>query len=419
MSTQWRRFRRDPLARASLLSVAFRFSSVFVSLLTGIVVARSLGAEGKGALAYLTTMVNFVARLTSFGVEASFTRFHNVKGLPAATAAGSVVWAAVGLGALGGGLVSLAVALLPALAASVPPLLVHATFWAMPAAMALFVLGPIMFGISAEVTFGALDLVMRLATLAVTVAVVGTAWNTLVSVGLLHQAVMAGSAVAGILLLARALGAPVRPHATTIRAMLADAPGTYAYNALRYLLGYGSTLLAAHLLGVGDAGVYSVALMLGESVTLVASSINMAFYPAVSRAGRPWDYARRVAGLVMALCAGIGLVLLAAAFWAVPWLYGPAFEPVAGVFMALLPGVVLLGGEQVVSSLFVAAGRPRGALAAAGAGVVLLPVFALPATAAAGIQGLALATSLAHAGAAAVVFLLFIRRAERFSERLS
>ena len=96
-----RRLRHDPLARASLLAITSRFANVFVSLLTGIVVARTLGPEGKGALAYLTTAINLVARLVSFGLEAAFTRFHRVKQLPADIAAGTVVWTVLVLGVVG------------------------------------------------------------------------------------------------------------------------------------------------------------------------------------------------------------------------------------------------------------------------------------------------------------------------------
>ncbi len=407
------------MARASLLAVVSRFSSVFISLLTGIIVARTLGAGGKGALAYLTTATNFAARLTSLGLEASFTRFHRVKGVPADVAAGSVVWTVMVLGSLGAALLNLAVWLLPVLAAAVPPVLVHAYFWAMPPVMFLFVFGVVMYGMNAEGTFGAVDVGMRALMLGVTVAVVGTQWNTLVTVGVLQLAAQVAAAAIGYHYLRRTVGGPLRWRADTVRAMIGDSGGVYAYNTIRYALGYGSMLLAAQLLSVRDAGIFSVAIMLGEGVTLLAGSINLAFYPAVSVAGQPAAYARRVAGMVMLLCAGFGLVILVIGSWIVPRLYGNAFAPAVPLFAATLPGVVLLGGEQVFASFFVAAGFVRPATISVAIGAALLPILSVWLAGAHGIYGLAVACSLAHGITAVLAFAGFWRHSGRFTTRLA
>ena len=413
------RLRRDPLARSSALAVFFRVSSAFVSLLTGIVIARTLGAEGKGALAYLTTAVNFVARLTSFGLEAAFTRLHRVKGERADVTAGAVMISAIALGLASGLVVNAALTGVPELSAAVPPALTRLTFWLMPAAMVMFVLGPILYSLGAEVAFGGIDLGMRVGMLAVTLAVAGTDYNTLVTVGALQQLVLVVAAVVGYWWVRRRVGGRLPWSRTTVAALFTDAPAIYGYNTLRYALGYGSTLLAAQWLGVADAGVFSVALMLGESVTLLSTSINLAFYPAVSTADRPAAYAKRVAGLVMLLCLVTGCGLLAVSDWLLSRVYGSAFARVTPVFMAMLPGVVLLGGEQVVSSLFVAAGHARAALVVTAVGLVLLPLLAWPLTARAGIEGLAIATSAAQAAAAGLCFVLFRRHAGRWHSRLS
>jgi O-antigen/teichoic acid export membrane protein len=91
---------RDPLVRAAALSVVSRGTSLALSLVTGIIVARALGPEGKGVLAYVVTATNLVARLVSVGVEMGFTRLHTVKGMSAADSAGSVIGTALGLGRL-------------------------------------------------------------------------------------------------------------------------------------------------------------------------------------------------------------------------------------------------------------------------------------------------------------------------------
>lgn len=414
-----RKLRTDPLARASLLAVVSRFGNVFVSLVTGIVVARTLGPEGKGALAYLTTAVNLVARAVCCGLESAFTRFHRVKGVPAGRAAGSVVWTVLGLGGAGAAAVLVLLHLWPGLAASVPMVLARAYFWALPAFLFLFVLGPILYGLRAEAAFGLLELTMRLVMLAATVAVVGSAWNTLLTVGLLQLAPYLAAAVVGFILLRAKVSGPLTWDASIVRAMIGAAPGVYTYNTVRYGLGYGSLLLAAQFLTVADAGLYSVASMLGESVTLLATSINMAFYPAVSAVAEPGRYARRITLAVMALCVAGGAALVFVSSWLVPRIYGAAFAPAVPLFAALLPGVVLLGGEQVLGSLFIAAGRPAPANTGVLVGLIALPLLAAWLTPTHGLYGLAIASSISQAIAAAIAAGMYWRHRASFTAPLT
>jgi O-antigen/teichoic acid export membrane protein len=200
--------------------------------------------------------------------------------------------------------------------------------------------------------------------------------------------------------------------------MLVAAPGVYGYNTIRYGLGYGSLLLAAQLLDVSDAGLFSVASMLSESVTLLATSVNMAFYPAVSSVADPGRFARRVTAVVMALCAGFGLLLVVVGRWLIPVVYGEAFAPAVPVFAALLPGAVLLGGEQVLGSLFVAAGRPIPAIIAVLTGAMLLPLFSLALADRGGLFGLAIASSLAHSITGALTMAMYWRYHRSFASSL-
>jgi O-antigen/teichoic acid export membrane protein len=342
-----------------------------------------------------------------------------VKGLAADLAAGSVVWTTLALGAIGAALLNLAYWLVPDIAAGVPPVLIRAYFWAMPPLLFLFVLSYIMYGLQRELAFGAIDVGWKAATLLTTVAVVGSAWNNIIAVSLLQLAVSVTSAVIGFVILLRTVGGRLVWRAATVREMFGYSTSVYAYNTIRYALGYGSMLLAGQLLSVADAGVFSVALMLGESVTLVAGSINLAFYPAVAVAEDPAKYAWAVTRRVMALCAAFGVALLAVSVWLVPRLYGRDFAPAVPLFATLLPGVVLLCGEQVLASFFAAAGRIRTAAVAVSIGALVLPLLAVALVDRADIYGLAVACTISAAAAAAAVFVGFARSHRHHRSRLA
>ncbi len=384
-----------------------RAVSVLLSLVTGIVVARAFGAGGKGTLAYLVTVTNLAARSSSLGIESSFTRLHDVRKLPVHVAAGCVVWTTLALGAAGAVLLNLGYTLMPGAAAGIPPVLVRAYAWGMPALLLLFVLSYLMFGLRRELAYTGIDIAWRVGVLIVTVAAARAAHRDIVIVGLLQLAVAVIVAVGALWMLWRAAGGRLVWRRTVARAMIGDASGVYVYNTIRYGLAYGGMMIAAQWFGVAEAGVFSVALGLAEAVTLVAGSVNLAFYPSVAVSTRPAAYTLRMVWRVMALCAAIGSALFLVSSWLVPVLYGPAFTGAVPLFGLLLPGVVLLAGEQVIASLLVAAGRIRAGIAAVSAGAVVLLVLAGVLNAQEGIHGLALACSVAQATAAIVMFTAF------------
>jgi O-antigen/teichoic acid export membrane protein len=405
------RLRHDRLARAAALAIGSRGIGVVLSLVTGIVVARVFGAGGKGTLAYLVTALNLAVRAFSLGLESSFTRMHAVRKLPADLAAGCVVWTALMLGAVGAGLLNLMDWLMPVVFAGVPGALVTAFTWGTPALLLLFLLSFVMFGLRRELAYAGLDFLWKLGVLAVTIGAAAAARPSIISVGLGQMGVAVLVAIASILVLRHAVGGrlPWKPHLVGL--MFRDARGVYAYNTIRYCVGYGGMILAAQWSGVAEAGVFSVAVGLGEAVTLVASSVNLAFYPSVAESQRPVAFTSRTTVRVMLLCTVAGCALLIAAFWFVPVLYGPEFTGAVSVFAILLPGVILFSGEQVISSLFIAAGRIRVGVVAMSAGAVLLPLLAAALVGSHGIVGIALACALSQTAAATIMGIAHARQA--------
>jgi enterobacterial common antigen flippase len=159
---------------------------------------------------------------------------------------------------------------------------------------------------------------------------------------------------------------------------------------------------------VADVGVFSIAIMLSEAVTVFAVSVNMALYPAVAASAESVAYSRRVAWRVMTLCTVLGAALVVVAAWAVPVLYGPAFTKATRLFAGLLAGVVCLAGEQVMASFFPASSRLRAAFVAMMLGAGMLVTLALVLVPSYGLPGLAWACSISQGATAGVLGVLFL-----------
>lgn len=376
--------------------VAARCVGIVVSLITSILVARKLGPEGKGILAFLSTASTLIVRLGSPGFEGSFTYFYVVRRVALGECIGTALWTSLGIAGLAAVLVEALLIVAPGVVSGVPPDVARIYFAALPTGSVMFLCMYIFFATGRELAFSLFDVGYRGAGL------VGLVVALIVLEGGVEAAVFAQVAV-NVTFATIALGAACRwargrmPwRADLAREMLTYGGRYYFYSLSRFTLCYGGIPAAAVLLGAGDAGVFSVALMMGEIIILFSGSINLVFYPAVSSAERPGAYTRAVATRMLWLSGSVGLLLAAVATPLVPLLFGDAFRPAVPTFLAMLPGLVLLSAEQVVSSFFASRGMPWRVVAIVGSGIIaswillwwLAPIFR--------VLGLGLAVSLAQ-----------------------
>ena len=169
---------------------------------------------------------------------------------------------------------------------------------------------------------------------------------------------------------------------------------------------------SAWYLSVADAGVFSIALMLAEVISLMSGSVNLAFYPAVATSDRAAAYTWTTAWRVTATS---GLVGLGMAFLAGPLiglLYGSSFVPAVPAFLWMLPGAVLMAGEQTLSSYFATRNELGPASVALAAGLVLQWFLAKALAPELGVTGLGLAATAGQAAAALGVFMVFARASQ-------
>jgi O-antigen/teichoic acid export membrane protein len=384
------------LRRGGITALVARGAGVAVSIGVGIVTARALGPEGKGILAFLSTVTAFAVRAGSVGLDGSFAHFYLVRRQPLSACLGALTAITFVAGVSAALICELLLFAWPALRAASPLALAIPFFASIPAQFVLFVSTFVFFGLGREIVFGVFDVAYR-ATLLVVLAVVLIPLHGTVSAAVWVQ-IATSLAFAGIavIVVGSLAGWELRVDRSLIADMLRYGGRYYSYGLFRYVLCYGGVFVAGIMLTPGDAGLFAVSLMLGEGMILFAGAINLVFYPAVSMRHDRIQYAAVVGRRMAAFCCVAALLLALAAEPLVRVVYGSAFAPAVLPFLYMLPGLILLGVEQVISSYFAARGMPWRIALPMAAGTVIGGLLAAALASQFGLPGLALATAAAQ-----------------------
>ncbi|MCH7617122.1 MAG: polysaccharide biosynthesis C-terminal domain-containing protein [Chloroflexi bacterium] len=169
--------------------------------------------------------------------------------------------------------------------------------------------------------------------------------------------------------------------------------------------------MIAVMVGTGGVGHYLVGVNLAELTWWVPLALGTVLFPKASAMDSESNFemsamaCRRT--LVVTMLAGLGLLLVAPT--AIPLVYGGNFVPSVTIFLILLPSGLFYTIHKVLGSSLSAHGMPQATLYA---GLISLPltvglnVLMIPRW---GITGAAIASDIAYAVNAAVILVLFVR----------
>jgi len=177
----------------------------------------------------------------------------------------------------------------------------------------------------------------------------------------------------------------------------------YVYSLARSVLTYGGLLVATLTLGPAEGGIFSIAVMLGEVVLLTASSIGLSFIRPIALAEDPWNRTMRFAKSTLWVLALVLIALATVARPGIGLLYGDRFIGASRVFLFLAPGLIALGLEQVIVTLFITRGTPwRLSILVAAVSVAGVAMMVIGANRG-GLYGLAAAASISQVVAVLVI----------------
>jgi len=379
-------------------TMATRIALVGVGVVTSVLIARSLGPEGRGLQATMATITALGVQFGNLGLHASNTYYvaRDRKLLPVLI--GNSLLVGFGIGSLlcvAAGVVMLG---LPGLS-PLPPVLVALALAAVPVGLCYLLLQNLLLGIGEVRRYNVIELATRLGMVGLLAALI---LGHRVSVEMIAVAGLAVSITAGVW----ALGALRSPAGRKIEA---------SWTALRDQLGYGvkaylaalfsytvlraDIIMCKYMLGAGPTGQYSIAVSMADLVYMLPVVAGTIAFPRLASAADPverWHKTKRIAKWTGYTLVILALVAAAVVRPVVRILYGDPFIPSVPAFQWLLPGIVVLGINTILMNYFAAEGMPPIAIwspALASLMNVCLNLWLLPA---AGIVGASLASTLAY-----------------------
>jgi O-antigen/teichoic acid export membrane protein len=404
---------RPTLARSAVLTYSTNVAAAFLSLANVLLIARALGAEGRGHVAFLTAIAWLMGSMSTLGLQEANANFAAAEPrLRRALATNSVLLSFL-LGAASFGALVLLVALFPAVAGDSNPTLRWITFAFVPVIVLQTCLR---FLAQADFAFGITNAAYLLAPVVNLGVNGGCALFGVLSVETAVGVWLAGQTLETGLIgwyVARRLAGFGRPDLALARRSLRFGLQAHAGRVMQL----GNYRLDQWMLGAiagpRELGLYSVAVAWAEALWYLPTALAAVQRPSLVRAAR--DEAARLAAAVFRAVALVTAVLALAMVAAAPLLcvvvFGEEFRGSIDDLRVLVGGAFGMVALKLFGNSLVARGRPVLQSVAIGIGflcTVLLDILLIPPF---GGLGAALASTLSYTAAGTAIAVIFLRTA--------
>lgn len=415
------------LAFGAAVSVLAQGAPIFAAGVLSIVLARTVGPSGNGAISLIVTLLGLLSLIFGVGLTAGFTFEVSGRRWPVGAAMRTGYRLALGLGivATAAGLGFLVLTRHSVLG-GVGTAAVVVALASLPAYLAYQFASSIALGHDRYETYGALELthaigmLLMAAVLALFFGVLGAAIGVAAS-GFLAAAV---GWIMGHRDAERGRSSELAHDAADDRTELRRAGRfglqSWVANLLQQVNYRFDLILLGGFASTRDVGLYSVAITITAIAWILPQALQTVIFPrtasldAAARAGtlasEDSDAAvvRAIRHSVLLLIPA-GLLVAVLLLVAVPLVYGQRFHHTIVLGFLLLPGVLILGAGKVLSSVITGRGKPSYTLYAALASVPVTLALYFTLIPAHHATGAALASSISYVFTTVVTAALFHR----------
>ncbi len=411
---------RGAFARNVSITLLAQVLVLFTILTNAAIIARWLGPGGKGMLSLALLVPGIVALFLSGGIAVANVYFAGSRRLSLDQLAAN----STALGLIGSVLGVVVVGLLAKsgwlnwLVPDVPAALIGLAMISLPVLLLNTYFSALMQGTQQIPALNVVNVGQGILTLALTLLlVVGLGWGISGAVLAVFGAGL-GGLVAMTWILRRA-GAHFRPRLDRVVLHQTYGYGLRGYvgNVLQFFNYRLDVLLVNGFLGPAAVGIYGAAVGLAELLWYLPNAVGFVIFPKASatRAEEMNRFTPRVFGLTLGLTAVGAVVLALLGPLLIRIVFGPAFSASYAPLLALLPGIVLLGGGKVLTSELAGRGYAHYNSINAGMALVLTVVLDLVLIPRLGVTGAAIASTVAYSVifVTAVFFYLVVSRRSR------
>jgi O-antigen/teichoic acid export membrane protein len=403
---------RPSPVRAAVQTYSANVLGAVLSLVSVLIIARALGPEGRGNVAYLTALAWFTASLATVGLQEANANFTAANPASRRALATNSLLLSLVFGGAAVALLALLIALVPAVAGDAGSTLRWVTLAFVPLlilqiCLRLLVQADYGFAISnaAYLIGPVLNAGLNGAFAAFGVLTVDTAVGTW----------LAGQAIGTVLLVwyvLRKLAGFGRPDAALARRSVSFGARAHVGRVMQlgnYRL---DQVLLGAIAGPRELGLYSVAVAWAEALWFLPTTLSYVQRPDLVRARSPREAAAQAARAfraTAALTVASAIVMVLAAPLLCTVLFGSEFSGSVDDLRVLVAGALGMVALKLLGTALVARGHPGAQSVAIGTGFVFTVVLSALLIPPLGGLGAALASMLAYTAAGLVVTVIFLR----------
>jgi O-antigen/teichoic acid export membrane protein len=343
------------------LTYGSRVAALVLNFASSVIIARSLGAAGRGSVAVAFTLTLLLVQFGTLGLATANPYFAAQRRSAVGRIAGNSLWLAAGLGApliLAGIGVKL---VFPSLTGGLTWTQLAIALAGIPAVLCVLFLQSILLGVGRMVAFNVVDVSVGVASV-VGLGIGLLVFNLGVSATL---TILVGGQIASALtyfvLVCRGLPLTLRFSWPLAGEMLKYGFRVYVATTLAFLVIRSDILLVNAYIGRKEAGVYSVAAAFGEALYLLPSVIGLNLFARVARGGSD-QMSAEIFRSVFVLYGIVCVLSVALAAPLVHVFFGPQYSGSIGLYYWLAPGIFSLGMLTILSNHFAGRGFPLQAM---------------------------------------------------------
>jgi O-antigen/teichoic acid export membrane protein len=331
-----------------------------LSLVSGVVVARALGPEGRGAYAVALVIVLIGVQVGGLGLQGSNTYFVARNRTLLATLLSNSLLASVVVGGLGW-IIFWVVFHVFHHAQPLDSALMALALAGIPVGLAYLLAINLLMGLQEVRFYNAVELLNKVLSTGLVIAI---AWLTRRSPWMFFLVVLAAQAVSltlAVRVLMKLCDFQASPSMAILRQSLRLGWKIYLSCLFGFLVIRIDLLMVRYMLGESATGFYSVAGNLGDFVLMLPVAIGALLFPKLSALQD--EKQKRLLTLKATAATGVVLVAILLVLglsvkFVVVLLFGKAFAPASTAVLLLAPGVLFLGLEGVLVQYLNSCGFP-------------------------------------------------------------
>ena len=339
---------------------ATRVLLIGIGLVTSVIVARILGPEGRGLYAVAITIGAVGVQFCNLGLHASNTYYvAGDRRLLPALAANTIILS-LAVGGVSTALIWVIFRLWPQMAPVRGLVLILSLLW-IPFGLAYMLLQNLLIGIQEVHNYNKIELLTKalgLGLIGILIITGAVGVETLFLVALIGLII--GLFWTLLRLRAHIFVLPL-PSLTLFKETIRYGSKAYLAAFFAFLVLRVNLLMVKYMLGAEEAGYYSIAASMADTLCMLPVVIGTILFPklsAMTHDQEKWAFTRKVTvsvGLAMVFLTGSAALLAGPV---VRILFGEAFMPAVPAFIWLLPGIVLLSINTCYMNYFASIGMP-------------------------------------------------------------